>query len=187
MSGGGKRASTVALVVGAALVFVGGPTALVLGLRSCAFERFEIAGPAMEPGYPAGSLVFIDKTDADPEIGELVVAVAPRDDADLFARVVGLPGDTVALRGGALYRDEVAATALEAPLPAELSAPVRAQETLGAYTYTVLWSAGPREDLPATTVPEGHVFLMGDHRNRSRDSRAYGPVPLRNVKGTLWR
>jgi signal peptidase I len=159
-----------------------------------------------------------------PNRGDVVVFRHPNDKADLIKRVIGLPGDTVAVAGGRLILNgkPVAREAL-APVRVRVSpnSPCRAvylaqarvvasagqgyclfkawRETLpGGPAYTVLDQIdhGPADDFPATRVPPGRIFLMGDNRDDSLDSRfaagqgGVGMVSEENLVGralvTFW-
>ena len=161
---------------------------------------------------------------ATPEYGDIVILVPPDRAEDYIKRVVGLPGDTVAMVGGRLIINGM-------PVRREVEPPVRLpaendNDCLGApcleyFTqYRVLLDDGTavyepttyRETLPngasylvidhydqyyddfePVTVPEGHIFAMGDNRDHSSDSRAPsaldggnglgGPVPMSSVGG----
>jgi signal peptidase I len=159
-----------------------------------------------------------------PKRGDVVVFRHPTENADLIKRVIGLPGDTVEVRGGRVMlngrflarqalppvavtvsenspcRAVPPATPVEAAVGGHTKCLYRAYlETLpGGLSYTVLdqLDNGPADDFPATTIPAGHVFLMGDNRDDSLDSRfpAYeggvGILPMQNVIGratfTFW-
>ena len=162
--------------------------------------------------------------EALPKRGDVVVFRHPGENADLIKRVIGLPGDTVAVRGGMLILNghavqRQALAPVKVPVsenspckvvpPAEpietagggpLSCVYRAfLETLpGGPSYTVLdqVTGGMADDFPATTVPAGHVFVLGDNRDDSLDSRfpmfagGIGMVPIENLIGramfTFW-
>jgi signal peptidase I len=159
-----------------------------------------------------------------PSRGDVVVFRHPTEDADLIKRVIGLPGDTVEVRRGALIlngrpvkREKLppVAVPISANSPCKVppgAAPIVGQardglrclytafhETLpGGPSYTTLdqLDGGPGDDFPATRVPAGHVFLMGDNRDDSADSRfqpfedGIGMVPAENLIGralvTFW-
>ena len=159
-----------------------------------------------------------------PQRGDVVVFRHPGKDSDLIKRVIGLPGDTIAVRGGRLILNgqavprqslPAAKIAVSANSPCRTvppAAPVIAtvggqpyclynayRETLpGGPSYTVLdqLDAGPADDFPAARVPPGHVFLMGDNRDDSLDSRfpafegGIGMVPTEQLIGramvTFW-
>jgi len=114
--------------------------------------------PTLEPGERIVINVLSPRYRL-PERGEIVVFVDPRGIEDLLVkRVVGLPGDTVEIRGGVLIVNGE-------PFP---EAP------------TVQPQA---EDRGPVVVPEGSLYVMGDNRPVSLDSRDFGPIPAGSVKG----
>ena len=159
-----------------------------------------------------------------PKRGDVVVFRHPGEDADLIKRVIGLPGDSVAVRNGQLIlngkpvpRRKIAPY----PMPMSANSPcnvvppalpttvVRADRTFcifpayletlpGGPSYTVFDEVdhGPADDFGPVRVPVGHVFLMGDNRDDSLDSRfspvsgGIGMVPMDNLIGralvTFW-
>lgn len=151
-----------------------------------------------------------------PQRGDVVIFKAPPlNDTDYIKRVIGLPGDTVQMQGGVLFLN---GTAVPKQRIADFEVPVspntncyspqfitrrpdgtdvcrypRFQETLpGGRTYQVLdLGPKPQDDTPSYMVPEGHVFLMGDNRDNSEDSRfpaeiggGIGMVPMDNLIGS---
>lgn len=118
----------------------------------------------MDPTIRAGDSVLATKLAyriSEPERGDVVLFEGP-DGAPTIKRVVGIPGDTVAVWDGVLR--------------------VNGEKTLEGYVdYDLTDStfAGP------TKVPEGHVYLMGDNRVNSLDSRSYGPVPEADLLGEV--
>jgi signal peptidase I len=159
-----------------------------------------------------------------PKRGDVAVFRHPTEDADLIKRVIGLPGDRIEVRGGVLILNDQPVPRRPLP-PASIAvtpnSPCRAVppavptvattgagaacvyraylETLpGGPSYTVLDEVdhGPADDFPEVTVPAGHVFLMGDNRDDSLDSRyptvegGVGMLPTENLIGrasfTFW-
>jgi signal peptidase I len=159
-----------------------------------------------------------------PERGDVVVFRHPDEEADLIKRVIGVPGDTVAVKDGRLILNGRGVTRTPLPpakipvtanspcrvvppaMPVEVQASGRTYclytaflETLpGGPSYTILDQVahGPADDFAPVRVPPGHVFLMGDNRDDSLDSRfgtyrgGIGMVPLEDLMGramvTFW-
>jgi signal peptidase I len=105
---------------------------------------------------PVGSVVVFR-----PPAALLAAGYDPR--AALIKRVVAGPGDTVEVRGGALWRNGQ---------PAQPD-----------------WAAEPMDySLGPLTVPSDHILVLGDNRNASLDSHLWGPLPRQNIVGTaIWR
>ena len=103
-----------------------------------------------------------------PERGDIVVFDAPVNNASkpYIKRVIGLEGETVEIHDDHVFinGEQVDEPYLE-----------------GAATFC---SGGA--DCEPVTVPEGHVFVLGDNRDNSQDSRAFGPVPLDAIIGKAW-
>jgi signal peptidase I len=146
--------------------------ALVFGLvRPFIVEAFYIPSESMMPTLEVGDRVFVNKfiyRFAEPERGDIVVFESIEgSEQDLIKRVVAVPGDTVAVQNGVLF--------------------VNGQPQEEPYVNSAFPDGsffGP------TTVPEDSVFVMGDNRGNSRDSRFFGPVSISNVEGeaflTFW-
>ena len=100
-----------------------------------------------------------------PEHNDVIVFVYPEDpEKDFIKRVVGIPGDTIEIRHKKLFRN---------------GEPV--DEPFARYTEPE--GPSPRDKFGPVTVPEGQVFVMGDNRDHSLDSRFWGFVPYENIKG----
>jgi signal peptidase I len=166
-------------------------------IRSNAFEAFYVASSSMAPSLLRGDRVLANKTTyrfASPQRGNVVVFRSPPDRYQTWVkRVIGLPGDTVAVRdnqvyvnGVALARDRVPASSLAwtgLDLPGDVYF-----ETLSGARYLIMLGGGDSAlfaDYPETIVPEGTCFVLGDNRDRSRDSRDFGFVPLGDVLGSV--
>ena len=230
---------------GSLLRFIIGVALLAWVLRSFVLQPFYIPSGSMLPtlqigdyltvakwpygysrnsfpfGFPSFSGRFFEHL---PSRGDVVVFRNPGEDADLIKRVIGLPGDTIAVRDGvvilngrAVAREPLppAKIAISPNSPCRVVPPARSivialrdrqdclyrayLETLpGGPSYTVLDQVdrGPADDFPTVRVPAGRVFLMGDNRDDSLDSRfpdyegGIGMVPTEDLIGralvTFW-
>jgi signal peptidase I len=207
----------------------------VLIFRTFIFSTFSIPSESMLPRLMVGDYLFTEKWPYgfsrasvpfdlplfqgrifahDPERGDIVVFKHPLDRVDYIKRVIGLPGDTVQVKGGVLYLNGEAvkkqriADFVEPIGPHNLCriAPFRSvdgkgtpvcryprfRETLpGGRSYEVLdFGTTPQDNTEAVVVPEGRLFLMGDNRDNSEDSRfpaaageGVGLVPEENLVG----
>ncbi len=144
-----------------------------------------------------------------PERGDVVVFVYPGSDEgqisywvdlpfprlstlDYVKRVVGLPGDTIEVKDNTVYLNGVPQSRTSdgdfnfvddrcRENPTTLF-----EEKLGDHSHAALASVVygfQMRDYGPVTVPQGHIFAMGDNRDHSSDSRVWGFVPLRNIKG----
>jgi signal peptidase I len=139
------------------------PALAILAVRAWLLEPFTVSSDSMEPTIPEGSVVLLYKPGAGQiQNGVVVAFTSPVDGRTAIKRVIGLEGQTVAIRDSELYVDDVA-----------VPEPFIDHSRIDA-TYF-----GPEK------VPAGSVFVLGDNRGVSIDSRDYGAVPLSSVRGTL--
>ena len=154
--GGGALEYLVILLVSFALVFG--------FVRPFVMEAFWIPSGSMIPTLEIGDRVLVNKfiyRFTEPERGDIIVFQSvDSSNEDLIKRVVGLPGDKIAVRGGKLF--------------------VNGEPQKEPYTNKKL---PDRSCFAKTTVPKDHVFVMGDNRGNSADSRVFGPLPKKNIEG----
>jgi signal peptidase I len=207
----------------------------VLIFRTFLFSTFSIPSESMLPGLMVGDYLFTEKWPYgfsrasvpfdlplipgrilahDPARGDIDVFKHPLDRVDYIKRVIGLPGDTVQMKGGVLWLN---GEPVKKERVADFVAPIgpynacrviqfrsvdahgtsvcrypRFRETLpGGRSYLVLdFGVTPQDDTDPVIVPEGRLFLMGDNRDNSEDSRfpaqqgeGVGLVPEENLVG----
>lgn len=193
---------------------------IALVLRIFVFQPFTIPSSSMRPNLLIGDYVVVSKFSygysrnsipfspplfhgrlfaATPKRGDVIVFKTPAEGhKDLIKRLVGLPGDSIQVKAGALYVNGQALTRVadgpargdEAACP-NAATPMRWLETNPAGRRYVTYDCGrgDLDDTPAYLVPEGHYFFMGDNRDNSLDSRVspeaggVGFVPAENLVG----
>jgi len=160
-------------------VFLLVPAAMTFSLSSCV-QAFKIPSGGMEPTLLIGDHLLVDKAAfgarlpvfssmvlgrRQPQRGDLVVFLFPEDRRRAFLkRSIGLPGETIEIRGKVVYADGK-------PL---------------AEPYARFLDVHDDEAEPGwgpAVVPAGHLFVLGDNRDNSRDSRFWGFVPVSDVLG----
>ncbi|MBE9504810.1 MAG: signal peptidase I [Proteobacteria bacterium] len=157
---------------------------LALFIRSFIVQAFKIPSGSMEETLLIGdhllvnkfiygiSLPFIDKKLVDfasPKRGDIIVFRYPEDkDKDFIKRVIGVGGDKVEVKNKKVFINDE-------PLGDEPYAVFKAGESL--FGFTKGRNFGPK------TVPENHVFVMGDNRDNSHDSRFWGTVHTDEIRG----
>lgn len=183
--------------------------AVFLGLliRVFVLTPYKIPSSAMIPTLLPGDYVFVyklpyglklpglDKIGQIQRIqrGDVVLFSYPKSPETRFLkRVIALPGDTIQIQGHSLFVNGQ----LVEKLPIEPSAlsQFRSKEMLDFFSekldgksYLVSFSKQiEKSDFGPTVVPQGEVFLIGDNRDGSDDSRYWGTVPFGNLDGRVW-
>lgn len=143
-----------------------GAMVLSIVVRAVAFQSFYIPSESMVPTLEVDDRVIVNKLEAslgDLGRGDIIVFERPEgvpgEIEDLIKRVIALPGETVEGRGGQVWVDG-------APL---------AEPWLPEGVVT--------SPFPPTVVPDGTIWVMGDNRGNSSDSRVFGPIDADLVLG----
>ena len=132
----------------------------------------QVKGASMEPTFQTGNYIFTSKITykiRKPERGDVVVFHSPRNpDIEYIKRVIGLPGDTVKIENHEVF----------------LNGNIINEPYISAKTE-IIPGGTVFEGIPVE-VTEGHLFVMGDNRPRSSDSREFGIVPIESIVGQVF-
>jgi len=180
---------------------------IVLIIRSFIFEPFRIPSESMMPGLIDGDFIFVSKfayglrlpvtntkvlTTGQPRRGDVIVFRLPaKPSVHLIKRLIGLPGDHVAVRNNQVYING-SALALKPDgnfVGSEFTGADLKLENIGGREHVIMLAANLRSTDYDAVVPAGQYFFMGDNRNNSEDSR-FGPVgfvPEQNLVGRAVR
>lgn len=185
--------------------------AVLAPIRSVVADWNDVPSGSMRPTILEGDRIYVNKLayglrvpftttwlarwDA-PHRGEIVTLKSPADGVRLVKRVVGVPGDLIAMRDNILYINGEAAEVwltdddlvrgpdgrlLAVQLAEEKFESDDAADVVHALTLVPGDYLG--RSFPEFRVPEDEYFVLGDNRDMSRDSRAIGTVPLQNIYG----
>ena len=139
--------------------------AIIFVAARMTIQTFEVEMSSMEPNFYDGQRVVVNKAAyffGEPKRGDVIVFHEPNGTNDDFIkRVIGLPGDTVEVKGGYVYVDGVK---LDEPYIME------------PFQY----------DMASRKIPEGDYFVLGDNRNHSNDSEDGWLLPRDNIIGKAW-
>ena len=171
---------------------------VALAARSSLADHYVIPSGSMLPTLEIRDRVFVGKSayglrvpftsiiivgETLPERGDVAVFRSPTDGSVFIKRVVALPGDTIRVSRGRLY---VNGKQTRWEKEGE-----RTFEVLDDRRYSLRLTDGGGPDQPTVTVSADSCFVMGDNRGNSQDSRAWGFLPLRNLRGravsVYWR
>lgn len=146
-------------------VLEAGIMAVVLfALLQATIQNTVVEGQSMEPNLVSGQRLLVNRLAyriGEPARGDIVVIDSPRGTSEkLIKRIVGLPGETIELRGGRVYIND---RLLEE----------RYHPSVGMRPY------------PPTLIPPGYYFLLGDNRDHSGDSRVWGSAPRDLIVGRV--
>ncbi|VAW32878.1 Signal peptidase I [hydrothermal vent metagenome] len=182
----------------------------VLVIRTFVFEPFRIPSSSMMPTLLTGDFIYVNKFAyglkmpvlhdtiievGKPKRGDIIVFRFPQDQSsDYIKRVVALPGDRVfydTRKKEVFINGKLIQQQLDGPYTGLMDNPmakglIKKYESLGDVNHMIFTQnhsgGGPIKHLNVT-VPAGHYFVLGDNRDNSADSRAWGFVPERNLVG----
>ena len=148
------------------LLYILAVIVLALGVRAFFAEPIRVDGDSMVPTLHDGEHMFVEKVGYwfdEPARGDVIICFYPGYTESCVKRVIGLPGETVQVQNGVVTIDGV-------PLDEEM-----------------YWTDIIYEDTEPVTVGKKQVFVMGDNRNFSKDSRSasVGPIPYYKIVGRV--
>ncbi len=184
--------------------------AIAFAFRYSVAQPYKIPSGSMIPTLKIGDFIFVSKlayglklplpftnynliTWGQPKRGDVVVFVYPPEpNLDFIKRVVGTSGDTVELKDDILFVNgqEMSRTPVSdrsviddlTPAPMNQAARLYKENLSGKEHFTMELFPFP-ENFGPVTVPKGQLFMMGDNRDNSKDSRVWGFLPIDNIRG----
>lgn len=157
---------------------------IALFIRTFVVQAFKIPSGSMKPTLQIGDHILVNKfiygvkvpfvrstliPISEPKRGDIIVFIYPQDRTkDFIKRVIAIGGDKVEIRNKEIYVNGVLS-----------------EDTHGVYVDPVVMPGAmqPRDNMGPVEVPKGTVFVMGDNRDQSYDSRFWGFVDLKDVMG----
>jgi signal peptidase I len=157
---------------------------IALAITTFVVKTYKIPSGSMKPTLLVGDQIMVNKfiygvkipyfrktiiPIADPQRGDIVVFIFPVDRSkDFIKRVIGLGGDKIEIKNKKIFINSKEHT-----------------DSVGVYTDDFIYpaSASARDNFGPVTVPPGSIFVMGDNRDESLDSRFWGFVDLKDVEG----
>ena len=152
-------------LIATGLVIIGAALLAALLVKTFLFQPFYIPSESMEPSLRVNDRLLVNKLNTDPDRGEIVVFKRPPGEAegptnkDLIKRVIAVGGDTVEGKVDGVY--------------------VNGKKVDEPYVKGGI-TGGPFEPVK---VERGHVWVMGDNRGNSADSRVFGPIDIDTIVG----
>jgi len=174
------------------LLILAGVVVVSLAARSALADHYYIPSESMEYSLLVGDRVLVDKTayglripftgikliqGTPPERGEIVIFDSPESGVRLIKRIVAVAGDEVEVDNGKLI---INGERMESDNAADL-------ELFGERQAELSLRSGGGPDMDLTVIPAGRVMVMGDNRGNSRDSRAFGFIPVDAIYGHAFR
>lgn len=180
---------------------------LALIFRSSIASPYKIPSGSMIPTLKIGDFIFVSKLSygikvpftnhnfinfSQPKRGDVIVFIEPKEEkVDFIKRVVGVPGDKIELKNDKLFiNDQPAEREVysDPEVVADLPSPMKEastvyKEKIDGKDHFAMEILKIAENFGPVTVPAGKLFMMGDNRDNSQDSRYWGYLPIENVRG----
>lgn len=136
------------------------------------FQPHKIKGTSMEPNFPNDQYLLTDKVSyrlGEPERGDVIVFAAPETNGEEFIkRIIGLPGERISIKDGRIF---INGKVLEEPYLSD-----------SIYTQSGSFMSEGEEK----QIPNDGFFVLGDNRQASSDSRAWGFIKEDDITGRAW-
>lgn len=159
------------------VVFVG---TIFIVLYLYIIQPNQVKGQSMSPTFEDRDYIFTSKVNYrvdKPKNGDVVVFRSPQNkDIEYIKRIIGLPGDTIVFRNCEPVQQK--------DCDVELNGQTLNEAYIQQKTPLLYNSMYTKDE--EITVPDGQIFVMGDNRGGSLDSRIFGPVPLTDVIGVVF-
>jgi signal peptidase I len=127
-------------------------------------ERVVVYSQSMEPNLHEEQQIIVEKVSGYfkmPKRGDIVIVHVTDEETPLIKRVIGLPGEELEIKHNQVYID-------------------------GQGLVEPYLASSKQRDFGPVHISRGHVFVMGDNRNNSRDSRVIGSIPLKQIEARAW-
>ena len=144
---------------------------IIIPIRIFLIQPFYVKGASMEPTFYDNEYLIIDEITyrfSEPQRGDIVVVKYPQDTSQFFIkRIVGLPGETMEIKNGAIY------------INGNFSEPIKIEEE---YLDEGVITSGEKQ----VTLDNNEYYILGDNRQSSLDSRSFGPIKRDYIIGKAW-
>jgi len=132
----------------------------------------QVKGVSMEPTFQSGDYILTSKITykfRSIQRGDVIIFKSPKNpDIEYIKRVIGLPGDKIIITNGQVFVNDQ----------------ILKENYINSTTN--LWENGFVKENEPLIVPENHIFVMGDNRTRSSDSRDFGPISIQSIDGVVF-
>jgi len=140
---------------------------IVVVIRSLVMQPFSVSGDAMVPSFNNHDYLFVNMMNKDFKQGDVVVFRYPTDPSKFFLkRIIGLPGDNIEIKDAKVFVNN---KPFDEPY---LSSGTETNQANNGFN--------------SLTLKNGQYFLLGDNRDKSLDSRIFGPVDASLIVGKIW-